>query len=155
MPGHVKQTIQRFQHVVPAQQQDSPYHVPPCKYGTGAQDPLPQDTLDRINEKCVNIIQQVISGVLYYALAVDLAVLSALSSIASEQVCTTKDTKKCVSQLLDYLATHPDAEVRYHASDMVLNIHSDASYLSEIRAKSRMAGQYFPGSVPQKTNILP
>ena len=33
---------------------------------------------------------------------------------------------------------------------MVLNIHSDATYLSEIGAKSRMAGQYFLGSVPQK-----
>ena len=33
---------------------------------------------------------------------------------------------------------------------MVLNLHSDASYLSEIGAKSRMAGQYFLKSVPQK-----
>ena len=33
---------------------------------------------------------------------------------------------------------------------MVLNIHSDASYLSENGAKSRMAGQYFLGSVPKK-----
>jgi hypothetical protein len=29
--------------------------------------------------------------------------------------------------MLDYLATHPDATIRYHASDMVLHIHSDAS----------------------------
>ena len=33
---------------------------------------------------------------------------------------------------------------------MVLNIHSDASYLSEPKAKSRLAGFYFLGSVPQK-----
>jgi hypothetical protein len=32
--------------------------------------------------------------------------------------------------MVDYLATHPDATIRYHASDMILNIHSDASYLS-------------------------
>ena len=87
---------------------------------------------------------------LLYARAVDLTVLAALSSIASEQASATKDTEKRVSKLLDYLATHPDAKIRYHASGMVLNIHSDASYLSEIGAKSRMIGQYFLESVPQK-----
>jgi len=49
---------------------------------------------------------------------------------------------------LDYLATHPDAVVRYYASDMILNIHSDASYLSETRAWSQVAGYYFLGSTP-------
>jgi hypothetical protein len=33
--------------------------------------------------------------------------------------------------LLNYAATHPDAVLSYHASDMVLHVHSDASYLSE------------------------
>ena len=33
---------------------------------------------------------------------------------------------------------------------MVLSIHLDASYLSGIGAKSRMAGQYFLGSMPRK-----
>ena len=65
------------------------------------QDPLPKDTSDRVNKKRVNIIQQVIGGVLYYARAVDLTVLAALSSIASEKACATKDTEKRVSQLLD------------------------------------------------------
>ena len=31
---------------------------------------------------------------------------------------------------------------------MILNIHSDASYLSEPRARSRIAGDYFLGSKP-------
>ena len=32
---------------------------------------------------------------------------------------------------------------------MILNIHSDASYLSETGARSRVAGHYFLGSVPE------
>ena len=32
---------------------------------------------------------------------------------------------------------------------MVLNIHSDASYLSEPRARSRLGGTYFMGSLPK------
>ncbi len=35
------------------------------------------------------------------------------------------------TQLLDYLAGHADAKVRFHASDMIMNLHLDASYLSE------------------------
>ena len=94
MPGYVKNILQRFQHAVPARKQDSPYRAPPRKYGTSAQDPLPEDTSDKINEKRVKIIQQVIGGVLYYARAVDLIVLAALSSIASEQANATEDTEK-------------------------------------------------------------
>ena len=35
------------------------------------------------------------------------------------------------TQFLDYAATHLDAIVTYHTSNMVLVGHSDASYLSE------------------------
>ena len=69
-------------------------------------------------------------GVLYYARAVDSTVLPALSSIASEQASATEMTEKKAAQLLNYLATHSKAVVQYYASDMILNIHSDASYLS-------------------------
>ena len=132
MPGYVHKIFQRFQHAVPARKQDSPYHAPPLKYGTAAQDPLPEDTSDKINEKRVKIIQQVIGGVLYYARAIDLTVLAALRFIASEQASATEDTETRVSQLLDYLATHPDAKVRYHASDMVLNIQPKAGRQANI-----------------------
>ena len=61
----------------------------------------------------------------------DLTVIPALSSIASEQASATENTEKKCTQLLDYLATHDKDRIRYHASDMVLNIHYDTSYLSE------------------------
>jgi hypothetical protein len=51
-----------------------------------------------------------------------------------------------VSHLLDYCSTKPDAAIRYYASDMQLKIHSDASYLSEPRAKSRIGGYFFLGN---------
>ncbi len=49
-------------------------------------------------------------------------------------------------QLLDYLATQEDAVLSYHASDMVLAVHSDASYLSEPKARSRAGGHFFLSS---------
>ena len=44
--------------------------------------------------------------------------------------------------LLDYLATFPNAKVQYKASDMILNVDSDAAYLVVPHAKSRIAGYY-------------
>jgi len=44
--------------------------------------------------------------------------------------------------------THPDAIIRYRASDMILNVHSDASYLSAPKACSCAGGYIFLGSLP-------
>ena len=55
---------------------------------------------------------------------------------------------KQVNQFLDYMWTHPDAIIRYRASDMILNVHSDASYLSAPKSRSRAGGYFFLGSLP-------
>jgi hypothetical protein len=54
-----------------------------------------------------------------------------------------------VAHLLDYCSTQPEATIRYYASGMQLKIHSDASYLSEPKAKSRIGGYFYLGC---KTN---
>ena len=63
-----------------------------------------------------------------------MTVLIALSSISIEQTIATAKTMGRCHQLLDYLATNADAKVRFHKSDMIMNVHSDASYLSESKA---------------------
>jgi hypothetical protein len=68
--------------------------------------------------------------------AVSITVLMALSSIAIEQTKETTNTMEKAKQLLDYLATNPDATIRFRASNMIMNVHSDASYLSEANAHS-------------------
>ena len=45
-------------------------------------------------------------------------------------------------QLLNYFATHPDAVIGYKQRDMILAIHSDASYLSNTKVHSR-SGMHF------------
>jgi hypothetical protein len=44
------------------------------------------------------------------------------SVIATEQTKATEKTQSAADQLLDYLATHRDAKIRYHASDMNFKI---------------------------------
>jgi hypothetical protein len=43
---------------------------------------------------------------------------------------------------------HPDATIQYHASDMVLYLHSDASYLLATKARSRAGGHFFLSDNP-------
>jgi hypothetical protein len=73
-----------------------------------------------------------------------------LNDISTEQTKATEKTKAATNQMLDYLATHPYAAIRYHASDMILHIHSDASYLSVSNARSRLGGLFFLGNNPPK-----
>ena len=60
--------------------------------------------------------------------------VTAIGSIATEQANATERTMKAITRLLNYAASHPEAKIRYHASDMILYIESDASYLSETKA---------------------
>ena len=94
-------------------------------------------------------VQQVVVRILYYARAVDLTALTTLTTLGSKQAKATSRTLKSTEQLLDYLATHPNASLQYYASAKVLNNHSDASYSSERGAKSRAAGHYFLGWKPR------
>ena len=91
-------------------------------------------------------IQEVIGTFLYYGRAVDSTMLTALSAIASAQSEPTEETMTRCKQFLDYAATHQDAILTYKASDMVLVVHSDASYLSEPKARSRAGGHFFLSS---------
>jgi hypothetical protein len=51
-----------------------------------------------------------------------------------------------ILQLLNYLVTQEDAILSYHASNMVLAVHSDASYLSNPKAQSQAGGHFFLSS---------
>jgi hypothetical protein len=69
--------------------------------------------------------------------------LTPLSAIASKQAAPTGNTMQTCLQFLDYAASQEDAIVTYRASNMKLAIHSNASYLSEPKARSRAGGHMF------------
>jgi hypothetical protein len=77
-----------------------------------------------------------------------------LNDIATKQTKSTEKTQAATNQLLDYLVTHTDATISYHTSDMILHIHSDASYLSVSKARSRLGGLFFCGDKsPQQDKL--
>jgi hypothetical protein len=148
MPGYIKKVLQRFRHEC-SKPQHSPYQCAPKQYGKAAQLPLPPDDSPPLDKPGITRIQQIVGAILYYARCVDITILMTLSTIAHEQARATRRTNLSVTQLLDYCATHPDATIRFRASDMVLNIHSDASYLNAPAARSRIGGHFFLGWAPR------
>ena len=60
----------------------------------------------------------------WYVRAVEPTMAATLSSIASQQSTATENLEREVKHFLDYCATHPNAGVRFHASDKILAIHS-------------------------------
>ena len=61
----------------------------------------------------------------------DSTTLMVLFTLATHQAAATSKIIEGVAQMLDYLATNPDTMVRFVVSDMVLDIHSNVSYLPE------------------------
>jgi hypothetical protein len=88
-------------------------------------------------------IQQVIGILLYYGQAVDSTLLVALSSLASAQAAPMEYTLELVKWLLHYASSNLDAILMYKSSNMILAVHSNASYLSEANARSRAGGHFF------------
>jgi hypothetical protein len=148
MPISIAKQLLQYEHPHLTKPQHCPYNPNLIKYGQDNQATDPINTspkLDKANKKC---IQQIVKSFLYYVHAVNPTILMALSAIASQQALLTEDMRNCVNQFLDYMATHPDAKIRYSAFNMVLNVHSDASYLSAPHTQSHAGGYFFLGSTP-------
>lgn len=141
MPGYVERALHRFQHAAPTKPQHAPHTWSAPVYGTAPQLSTLEDNSPNLDSLGTTKLQEIVGVLLYYARAVDNTMLVALSAIASAP--KTEDTAKAVTHLLNYAATHPDATIRYHASAMTLHVHSDASYLSEPKARSRSGGYFF------------
>jgi hypothetical protein len=138
-------SCKKYKHASPPKLQHCPYTPQPKRFGSKAQRPLPPNMSPLLSNADIKHAQCIIGSILYYARAVNLIVLMALSTISSKRLRGTELIMTKTKQLLDYLATHPDATVRFHASNMILNIHLDASYLSEANAHNHACGHFFMG----------
>ena len=148
MPNYIKMVLARFNHQKPDVNEDAPSKYISPTYGSKIQMPLPPDTSKLLNKKGITRVQKVVGCLLFYALAVDPTMLVAISDLAAAQSKSTENTNAALTKLLNYAASHPDAELEFHASDMILHIDSDASYLSVPECRSRAAGYFYLSQKP-------
>jgi hypothetical protein len=156
MPQYVTKALNRFEHSKPSHPRYSPHAAKPIVYGThSTQLTDNDDASEPLAPTRVTRLQQIVGTFLYYARAIDSSMLVALGSLAAAQTRANANTELAITHFLDYAATHPDASVRFSRSPMILNIHSDASYLSEPQSRSRVGGIFFLSSAKTSVTDLP
>ena len=142
MPGYIERALQRFSHPKPTRPQNSPHEWIAPNYGARKQYST-QDFSPALDVSDKKRVQEVLGTLLYYARAIDSTMLPAIGTLATQQSSPTTATMNAITHLLNYCATHPEATLQYIASDMILHVESDASYLSETKGRSRAAGIHY------------
>jgi hypothetical protein len=142
MPGYVHSALLRLQHPPPKHPQHAPHKWTRPAYSQRIQ-MAPINITPRLDQKGTRKVQSVVGSFLYYARAIDPTMLVTLNNLGTSQAAAIEDTSNRCNMLMDYAHTHPDATIRYHASDMQLWIISDAAYLVKPGAQSHYAGLFF------------
>jgi hypothetical protein len=155
MPGYIKTALHTYQHAAPARPEHASHTWNPPIYGAKTQYVEDETTSPALTDKDVNKLQQLTGTLLYYARAVDPTLIMPINVLAYEQSKATAVTADKVIKFLNYCNTHPETKIRYHASGMILHIHSDASYLSEKEATSRAGGFFTWAAALTQTKKLP
>jgi hypothetical protein len=145
MSGYIKDALHKFQYPLPKLPQYAPHNWTVLAYDQHIYyAPLP-DASPPATAAEITRAQAIVGTLLYNARVLDPTLLVPLSALASQLSTATATTIKAVSHLLDECSTHPESTIRYFASDMQLKVHSDASYLSEPKSKSRIDGYFYLG----------
>ena len=154
IPGFVAKAQERYQYI-PTRQRHAPHEWTTPQYGAKIQyaKDLPDEAvLDKAGTK---YIQSVTGTFQYYGQAIDSTLLVALNEIGTNQAAPTATTRAKVDWLFDYALTHPSATIKYHASDMILHVESDAAYLVLPKARSRYAGFFHLAEHPPEPPAIP
>jgi hypothetical protein len=152
MPGlsiHAKLRAESFETFLTksSKLQNAPNQSVPIQYGAKKQYAMQESTASLLDDKAKQFIQQVCGKFLFLGRAVDSTLLCPISAIASQSSKPTEETMLHTLQLLHYLAMQEDAVLSYHASDLVLAVYSNASYLSKPKAQSQVGGHFFLSSI--------
>jgi hypothetical protein len=145
MPGCVKKALKQFRHEM-KHQQHSPYPCAPIKYGATKQYAMQESTAPPLDAQGKHFIQQLCGKFLYLGRAIGSTLLCPISALAAQSSNPTKNTMQCATQLFNYLGTQEEAILTYNASNMILAVHSNASYLSKPKVRSRAGDHFFLSS---------
>ena len=69
--------------------------------------------------------------------------LVALNDLTQNQENSIEQNYNYVVCLLNYATIHTTAVIRYEKNDMITKVHSDASYLSVTKERSRAGGYHY------------
>ena len=142
MPEFINVTFRKLNPPPPQHPQYSPHKHYTLVYTQKGEQKyaLNQDKSLALSQKETKWIQQALGCLLWFERSLDYTMLPAVDQLSSQQSLPTEKTRKGVHQLLDYVYTHKNTTLWFHASNMLLTIDSDASSLCLPKAQSRLAG---------------
>ena len=145
-PGYVERALVKFLHVAPSR--PDILRTPGFRHPTGPPYNTPRPTTHLLpSTPQLSDTSNMSSALSCTTLAPSTPPCSLRSGPSHQHKQNgTAATTIAITQLLNYCAAHPDAVLRFHASAMILHGHSDASYLSEKKARSRSGGIFFLSS---------
>ena len=97
MPKYLQTALLKFQHPAPKRPQHAPHSWEKHTYVAQLQYTQDNDSSPLLPAKTINLLQQIVGTLLYYSIAVDLTMLTALGSIATQQ---SKGTEKTYADTL-------------------------------------------------------
>jgi hypothetical protein len=152
MPGYIERVIHRFRPNGIKGAASPMIYVSP-EYGVAAPQMEAIDETAPATPEQLKELQEITGCLLYYARAVDHTMLTAVCSLSSAQSRATTAVLAHADRLLSYAASHPDHQLVFVASEMILHIHTDGSHLSRTNATSVVGGHHFLGKRDQPFDV--
>ena len=113
MPNYVQHALHRLQHYLPTRLHHSPHRHNKPVYGQKILFSESQDDTKEVflSASAKNLVQRIIGIFLYYVITLDLTMLVALGTLATQQSKPTESLWNDITWFLKYAASHPDAIV--------------------------------------------
>ena len=104
MPDYIRHALEKLQYILEKYPQYSPHNYIEVNWTKKGERLYvrEEDKSTFLPPKDIKYTQQVVGTFLYYALALDCTMLTALNDIDSQQALPTQKVKKAVQQLLNY-----------------------------------------------------
>jgi hypothetical protein len=142
MPDYISKALLKYQHQALSKSQHAPYKANPIHFRAQVQT-VTMDTTAPLFKECIKRMQAIVRTLHYYGCAVNVTILPAVSAIVSRQAQSAEAVADACHQLLDYVATHPNAGICYLASNMILAVHTDAPYISKHHRRSQASAHFY------------
>jgi hypothetical protein len=152
MPGYIDKLLRKACCPDGIKSANTPaYYTPPNYSQHPGAHKATVDASPPASESDKKQLQSVIGTLLYYSRAVDPSICTALHELGSIQSKPTQNDMIKMNRLLGYVSKHRNIAIRYYASNMVLQLLSDASFLCRPMARSVFGAFCYLGE-PGKMN---
>ena len=145
MPGYIDKAWTRFYGAnVALKFVEAPHTWTTPQYGSSRPQltkPIDSPTLLSAPDK--TCLQEIIGSLLYFACCIYSTIFSNLGSSGTNIADGTERVAAMAAYLFNFCANNRNPKVRYYSRDMQLCGHTDASYLSVSKARSRAVAYFY------------